>query len=263
MPAFSKAIAELRSEIAAIIDNTAAPTFENTILALELAGASLNKVAYTFNNVTNTDSNDVLRQLETRIFPMLTREFDAIVLSEALYKRVKTVFAARDTLDLDEQQARLLELTHRRFVRAGAVFEPEVKERVSEINAELSGLNTQFAQNLLFATKGFTLELTTQDEVDGLSEGFKAAIYDAKKEAWVVGLNRSAYESFMVQSTNRELRERLFNGYRLRASTGGAEQRPYRGEDCATAGRTCGAKGLRLARALYSRVQHGKDATRR
>ena len=82
LPAISKAITELRSEIAAIIDNTAAPTFENTILALELAGASLNKVAYTFNNVTPTDSNDVLRELETQIFPMLTREFDAIVLSD-------------------------------------------------------------------------------------------------------------------------------------------------------------------------------------
>ena len=219
LPAISKAITELRSEIAAIIDNTAAPTFENTILALELAGASLNKVAYTFNNVTNTDLNDVLRELETQIFPMLTREFDAIVLNEALYGRVKAVFDARDELDLDEQQARLLELTHRRFVRAGAVFAPEVKERVAQINAEISGLNTQFAQNLLFATKGFTLELTTQEEVAGLSEDFKAAIYDAEKKAWVVGLNRSAYESFMVQSTNRELRERLFNGYRLRAST--------------------------------------------
>ena len=219
LPAISKAITELRSEIAAIIDNTAAPTFENTILTLELAGASLNKVAYTFNNVTNTDSNDVLRELETQIFPMLTREFDAIVLNEALYGRVKAVFDARDELDLDEQQARLLELTHRRFVRAGAVFAPEVKERLAQINAEISDLNTQFAQNLLFATKGFTLELTTQEEVAGLSEDFKAAIYDAEKKAWVVGLNRSAYESFMVQSTNRELRERLFNGYRLRAST--------------------------------------------
>ena len=226
LPAISKAITELRSEIAAIIDNTAAPTFENTILALELAGASLNKVAYTFNNVTNTDSNDVLRKLETQIFPMLTREFDAIVLNEALYVRVEAVFDARDDLDLDEQQARLLELTHRRFVRAGAVLAPEVKERVAQINAEISGLNTQFAQNLLFATKGFTLELTTQEEVAGLSEDFKAAIYDAEKKAWVVGLNRSAYESFMVQSTNRELRERLFNGYRLRASTGEQDNGP-------------------------------------
>lgn len=226
MPAISKAIEELRSEISAITAITSEPTFENTILALELAGSPLDKVAYTFNNVTNTDSNDMLRELETQIFPLLTREFDAIVLNEVLYERVKTVYDARDELDLDEQQARLLELTHRRFVRAGAIFAPEVKERVAEINAKISGLNTQFAQNLLLETKGFTLELKEEDEVAGLSDDFKSAIYDANKEAWVVGLNRSAYESFMVQSTNRELRERLFNGYRLRASKGEYDNGP-------------------------------------
>ena len=226
MPAISKAIEELRSEISAITSITSKPTFENTILALELAGSPLYKVAYTFNNVTNTDSNDMLRELETQIFPLLTREFDAIVLNQALYERVKSVYDARDELDLDEQQARLLELTHRRFVRAGAIFAPEVKERVAEINAEISGLNTQFAQNLLLETKGFTLELKEEDEVAGLSDDFKSAIYDADKKAWVVGLNRSAYESFMVQSTNRELRERLFNGYRLRASKGEYDNGP-------------------------------------
>ena len=226
MPAISKAIEELRSEISAITAITSEPTFENTILALELAGSPLDKVAYTFNNVTNTDSNDMLRELETQIFPLLTREFDAIVLNQALYERVKTVYDARDESDLDEQQARLLELTHRRFVRAGAIFAPEVKERVAEINAEISGLNTQFAQNLLLETKGFTLELKEEDEVAGLSDDFKSAIYDADKKAWVVGLNRSAYESFMVQSTNRELRERLFNGYRLRASKGEYDNGP-------------------------------------
>ena len=226
MPAISKAIEELRSEISAMTAITSEPTFENTILALELAGSPLDKVAYTFNNVTNTDSNDMLRELETQIFPLLTREFDAIVLNEVLYERVKTVYDARDELDLDEQQARLLELTHRRFVRAGAIFAPEVKERVAEINSEISGLNTQFAQNLLLETKGFTLELKEEDEVAGLSDDFKSAIYDADKKAWVVGLNRSAYESFMVQSTNRELRERLFNGYRLRASKGEYDNGP-------------------------------------
>ena len=226
IPAISKAIEELRIEISAITAITSDPTFENTILALELAGSPLDKVAYTFNNVTNTDSNDMLRELETQIFPLLTREFDAIVLNEVLYERVKTVYDARDELDLDEQQARLLELTHRRFVRAGAIFAPEVKERVAEINAEISGLNTQFAQNLLLETKGFTLELKEEDEVAGLSDDFKSAIYDADKKAWVVGLNRSAYESFMVQSTNRELRERLFNGYRLRASKGDNDNGP-------------------------------------
>ncbi len=220
LPAIRKGVEELRTEISLIVDNDSEPTFSNTILALELAGNSLNRVAYTFRNITSTDTNDALRALEIEIYPMLTREFDAIRLNEKLYRRVKTVYDARDSLELPEQQARLLELTHRRFVRAGAAFKPEVKERIAQINAEVSTLTTKFAQNLLLETKAFTLELKTQAEIAGLSEDFKSAIYNANKEAWIVGLNRSAYESFMVQSSHRELRQRLFNGYRFRASTG-------------------------------------------
>ena len=120
LPAVKKALQELRAEIAVIVNNPEPPTFANTILALELSGGSLDKVAYTFRNITGTDTNDELRALQTQIYPLLTRESDAIRLSDALYQRVKAVFDARGTLDLDEQEARLLELTHRGFVRAGA-----------------------------------------------------------------------------------------------------------------------------------------------
>ena len=209
-----------------IVNNPEPPTFANTILALELSGGSLDKVAYTFRNITGTDTNDELRALQTQIYPLLTRESDAIRLSDALYQRVKAVFDARDTLDLDEQQARLLELTHRGFVRAGAALAPEVKQQIAAINEEISKLTTQFAQNLLLETKAFKLILKTPEETAGLSRDFKAAIYDSEQDAWVVGLNRSAYESFMVQSTNRALREKLFNGYRLRASQGERDNGP-------------------------------------
>ncbi|MED5581911.1 MAG: M3 family metallopeptidase, partial [Pseudomonadota bacterium] len=212
--------------IAVIVNNPEPPTFANTILALELSGGSLDKVAYTFRNITGTDTNDELRALQTQIYPLLTRESDAIRLSDALYQRVKAVFDARDTLDLDEQQARLLELTHRGFVRAGAALAPAVKQQIAAINEEISKLTTQFAQNLLLETKAFKLILKTPDETAGLSRDFKAAIYDSEQDAWVVGLNRSAYESFMVQSTNRALRQKLFNGYRLRASQGERDNGP-------------------------------------
>ena len=226
MPAVKKAVLELREEIDAIVNNSEEPTFENTIIALELAGDSLNQVAYTFGNITGTDTDDELRALETKIYPMLTREFNAITLNDVLYQRVKTVYDMRDSLDLNEQEARLLELSHRGFVRAGAAFEPEVKEKIAAINEEISALTTKFAQNLLLETKAFTLELKADEEIAGLSDDFKAAIWDEDKEAWVVGLNRSAYESFMVQSLNRELREKLFNGYRLRASQGERDNGP-------------------------------------
>jgi len=226
MPAFKKGILELRADIAAILDNPEPPTFENTILAQEMAGKLLTKVSYTFGNITNTELNDELRALESKINPMLTREFDAINLNTDLYARVKAVYDQKDALGLDEQDARLLELTHRGFVRSGAALTPEVKAQVAEINAELSELTTQFSQNLLAATKGFTLELTEDDEIAGLSEDFKAAIWNEDKKAWVVGLNRSSYETFMVQAENRDLRKQLFDGYRMRASGGDIDNGP-------------------------------------
>ena len=226
MPAVKKAVLELRDEIDAIANNPEAPTFENTIVALELAGDALTKVSATFGNITGTETNDELRALESEIWPMLTREFDAITMNDTLWQRIKTVYDARDSLDLNEQDARLLELRHRSFVRAGAAFDADTKQQIADINAEISGLTTKFGQNLLLETKAFTLELKSDEEIAGLSDDFKAAIWNEEKQAWVVGLNRSAYESFMVQSENRELREKLFNGYRLRASAGERDNGP-------------------------------------
>ena len=226
MPAMKKAVLELRADIAAIADNPEPATFENTIVALELAGPLMDKVASTFGNITGTDTDDELRALETEIYPMLTREFNAITMNEVLWARVKSVYDQRDSLGLDEQDARLLELRHRAFIRAGAAFSPEVQEQISAINEEMSRLTTQFSQNLLLETKAFTLELKTDEEIAGLSDDFKGAIWNEEKQAWVVGLNRSSYETFMVQSENRELREKLFNGYRLRASEGERDNGP-------------------------------------
>jgi peptidyl-dipeptidase Dcp len=226
MPAFKKGILEQRTDIQAIVDNPEAPSFANTIVALEAAGGLLTKVYRTFGNITNTELDDELRALESEVNPMLTRERDAITMNDALWARVKAVYDQRDELQLDEQDARLLELTHRQFVRAGAALAPDAKARVAEINAELSALTTKFSQNLLAATKGFTLELKTEEEIAGLSEDFKGAIWNEEKRAWVVGLNRSSYETFMTQSKNRELREALFDGYRLRATAGEIDNGP-------------------------------------
>ena len=226
MPAMKKGVLELRADIDAIVNNAEAPTFENTIVALELAGELLGDVASTFGNITGTDTDDELRALETEIYPMLTREFDAITMNPDLWQRVMTVYEQRDSLGLDEQDARLLELRHRAFIRAGAAFTPEVKEQIAAINAEMSAITTKFSQNLLLETKAFTLELKEDDEIAGLSDDFKAAVWNKDKQAWVVGLNRSSYETFMVQSENRELRDKLFNGYRLRASSGDRDNGP-------------------------------------
>jgi len=121
-PAFERGIEQQRADIAAIRDNPEDSTFENTIEALELAGASLNVVKHVFNNITNTDTNDVLQELEVEISSILTRESDAIYLDDKIYTRVKAVYDARETLGLDEQAMRLVELKHRDFVRKGAAL---------------------------------------------------------------------------------------------------------------------------------------------
>lgn len=226
MPATKAAILELRAEIDAIVKNADAPSFENTIVALDLAGKQISKVSNTFGNITNTDTNDTLRGLESEIYPLLTREYNAIQFNEALFERVKSVYDQKDALGLDEQDARLLELTHRDFVRAGAALDKETKERVAAINEEVSALTTTFGQNLLKGTIGFKLEITDPADLGGLSDSFKAAIKVDGEDKWVVGLNRSPFETFMTQSTNRQLREQLFDAYRLRASEGENDNGP-------------------------------------
>jgi peptidyl-dipeptidase Dcp len=226
LPATKKALLELREEIAAIVNNPDAPDFDNTIVALDQAGGSLNKVIQTFNNITNTDTNDTLSELESEIYPMLTRETDAITFNPDLFKRVQAVYAERDRLGLDEQAARLLELTHREFVRNGAALSPEVKAEVATINEELSALTTEFGKNLLLSTKAFKLEVTDETQLAGLADDFKNSIKVEGEDKWVLTVDRSVYETFMTQGENRDLRKQMFDGYRLRASSGEYDNGP-------------------------------------
>lgn len=224
LPAVETAIAELEAEIDAIANNEAEPTFENTIVALDKAGSALSQSVGVFSNITNTDTNDTLRDLETKIWPKVTSVQNSINFNEALFARVKAVNDKVDTLGLDEQDKRLVELTYRGFERAGATQSPEVKAQVAEINTELSSLTTQFAQNLLASTKAFKLEVTDEKDLRGLSDDFKAAIQDGDK--WILTLDRSVYETFMTQAENRRLRKQMFDGYRLRATEGETDNGP-------------------------------------
>jgi peptidyl-dipeptidase Dcp len=226
MPATMKGILEQRADIAVIVNNQDAPTFENTIVAFETAGPLLNKVTSTFFNITGTELNDELQVLQTKISPMLSRESSAIMLNDVLFQRVQDVYAQVDNLGLNENDARLLELVHRSFIRNGAALEQEAKDQITEIDAEISELTTRFGLNLLAATKGFKLEIKDEAQTAGLSDSFKASVRDDEAGAWVIGLNRSSYETFMTESAVRELREQLFNGYRLRASAGANDNGP-------------------------------------
>lgn len=226
MPAVKKGIVEMRAEIDAIVSNPDEPTFENTILALEKSGQSLDKVIRVFGNITNTDTNDALNALEGEIYPMLTREQDAVTFNPKLFARVKAVYDQRDRLGLDEQEARLLELTHRNFVRAGAGLPPATQAEVAKLNAEISGLTTTYGQNLLNATNAFKLEITDPARLGGLTDDFKNAVKVEGEDKWAVGLSRSFFEGFMSSAEDRDLRSQLFDGYRNVASSGDYDNGP-------------------------------------
>jgi len=226
-PAVDAAIAELLEEIEVIRTNPEPASFANTIEALETSGGAVNKVFGVFSNITNTDTNDALLEMETEFYPERTRVNDSIILDDAIFQRVKTVYEQRDSLELDEQQARLLELKYRDFVRSGAAMDEQSKTRMKEINARLSELTTAFGQNLLAETKAFELVVTDEADLSGLSDSLKGSAKSAAKskgqpDAWIFGLNRSVYEAFMTFADNRDLRLQLFNGYRNRAANGGA-----------------------------------------
>lgn len=225
MPAVEKAVSALRGEIEEITSNPEEPTFENTIVALETAGKELSRVIGVFSNITGTDTNDNLKALQVKIYPMLTREGDAISLNQKLFERVAAVYKNRDALKLDQQDARLLELTHLDFVRAGAALDEKTKARLKSINEEVSKITTKFSQNLLAETKRFEMVVTDEKDLVGLSEQMinsakSKAKSKGKENAWVFGLDRATYEGFMTFSENRELRKVMYDGYRSRGANG-------------------------------------------
>jgi peptidyl-dipeptidase Dcp len=178
-----------------------------------------------FFNITNTDTNDSLQELEVEISPVLTREQDAIFLDQKIFDRVQAVYDQRESLDLDEQEMRLLELTHLDFVRQGAALDDEAKARMKNINARISELNTVFAQNLLKETKAFELVVTDEADLSGLSASMVGsakvkAEAKGKENAWVFGLDRGTYEGFMTYADNRDLRKQMFDAYRARGAQG-------------------------------------------
>ncbi|MCW2285220.1 peptidyl-dipeptidase Dcp [Rhodoblastus acidophilus] len=229
--AFSQALREHDAEIAAITANPEAPTFANTVDALELAGRKLNQVGSVFWNLTGTDSTEDLRALEREISPELTRHYTAISLNPALFARVSALYDRRDELALDEEQARLLELTYKSFVRTGAKLEGEARARYAQIAETLSELETQFAQNILADETDFLFELEEGD-LAGLADDIKAAAAQTARDRntakpYALTLQRSSVEAFLSQSTRRDLREELFKAFIARGEHDGkTDNRP-------------------------------------
>ena len=227
LPAFRHAFAEHTREVEAIAANEAAPTFENTIVALDEAGALLNRVNAVFGGLSGAETTPGLQAVGKEIAPLQASHRDDIMLNAALFSRVHAVWEKRAALKLAPDQLTLLERTHRDFVRGGAMLSDAQKERFRAINGELAALSVKFRDNLLHDTNAFQLFLSTPEELAGLPERVKAGAADAAKAAGRTGqylftLQAPSYGPFMQYAANRELRKKMFDAYTTRADQGDA-----------------------------------------
>ncbi len=223
-PAFEKALEAARDEVRAIAENPEKPSFANTIEALEASGEALDKVLSVFFSVAGADSNPKRQELQRDFGPKLAAYSSEVTGDKQLFARVRALWEDRDSLGLNDEQARLLMLTHRRFVRAGAALDGEEDQRMRRIMARLAELGTQFTQNLLADEAEWYMELDDQ-ALETLPEFLKTAAYDAGREKGlerpVITLSRSLIVPFLQFSPRRDLRERAFRAWEARGANGG------------------------------------------
>ncbi|WP_170438456.1 M3 family metallopeptidase [Ruegeria arenilitoris] len=223
-PALEAALQAHADEINAIATNTRPASFANTIEALEAAGEALNKVLSVFFTVAGADSNPEREALQREFSPKLAAHFAAISSNKALFQRVDDLWAKRDTLDLTEEQDRVLMLTHRGFVRSGAALHGADDARMQEIKARLASLGTAFTQNLLADERGWFMELS-EDDLAGLPGFVVDAAHAAGREKGakgpVVTLSRSLIVPFLQFSPRRDLREKAYRAWASRGANGG------------------------------------------
>lgn len=225
LPALRKGITQQRREVEAVIKSEEAPTFANTIEVLDATGEFLDRVESVFGNLRSAETNDQLEQIAKDISPELTALQDDILLSEELFAKVHKLWEQRDQLGLSAEQRRLLDETHKDFVRGGAKLGPEQKKRLRAINEELALLGLKFGQNLLKETNGYRLVIEKKEDLAGLPESVIAAGAETAKAAglagkWVYTLQAPSIWPFLSYAENRELRRQILTAYMMRGDNG-------------------------------------------
>lgn len=222
--AFAVLIDEARAEIAAIADQTDPPTFENTIDALELAGDRFGRMLGVFYSVAGADSTPERERLQREFAPKLSAYSSEISMNAALFARIDTLWQGRADLNLSDEQAQVLKLTHRGFVRQGAQLQGDARDRLTEVKSRLAVLGTQFSQNLLADERGWFMPLAEED-LDGLPgfvrDGARAAGEEKGADGPVLTLSRSLIVPFLQFSPRRDLREKAFAAWTSRGANGG------------------------------------------
>ncbi len=224
LPALRFGMNQHRQEIDDIIANTDTATFANTIEMLERSGSTLTRVANVFYAVEGAHGDDVMRETASTIAPEFSAHGDDILLNAALFDRVSAVYEQRDDLDLTAEQLRLLEETHKQFVRSGANLDDESQSRLREVNSELASLSQTFQENLLDETNNFELLVTDKADLGDLPASLVAlAAEEATKsghecDCWLISLQRPSINPFLQYSPNRDLRKTLFDAYAARGN---------------------------------------------
>ena len=224
-PAFQEAMKQHSAEVDAIINNPQAPTFENTIVALEKSGALLNKVSSPFYNMLGSETNDDLQAIAEKISPLTTEHANSIRLNEKLFARIKAVYLQKDKLSLTPEQQMLLKNTYEEFANNGANLSEADKAIYRELSKDMSLLTLQYGQNVLKETNNYSLLITNKALLSGLPEDLMGVLAsNAKttgKQGWLLNLKATCYVPFMKYADNRDLRRELYMAYTTKCMLGG------------------------------------------
>jgi len=216
--AFDRAIKEWEAEIEVIAANPAAPTFENTVEALDRSGALFDKVAGVFNAINASDTNPARQTVARELAPREARLDDLRLQNPDIWARIDALYENKGDLGLSDEESALLTRFRKDYVRAGAALDPQKKAEVSDLNAKLAGLQNKFAENLLADAQAWELVLTDEADLEGLPQDIRDAAADVAQErghegAWVFTLSRSSFTPFLTFSTRCDLRERIYTAY--------------------------------------------------
>lgn len=223
LPAFYEGCKQQLAEVQAILETPGAATFENTIVALEKSGQMLMRTLLVFYNKSSSDTSDALDAIEEEMAPKLAAHQDAIQLNPVLFKRIKDLYDARESIGLNSEDAWLLERYYKDLIHAGAHLTEAQRDRLKELNEELSKLETQFGKNVLADTNDLAILVDTEKELDGLSENQIAAAAAAAKDRghdgkWLIGMVNFTGNPVLDSLTNRELRKKIMEASKMKAN---------------------------------------------
>src|SRR5690554_1741196 len=228
-PAFEAGMEQQAAEIRAIVENSEAPTFDNTIDAMERSGEILTRVQQVFFGMASSTSNDTIHDLQAKLAPRLSSHRDDIYLNPVLFERIESLYNQRDELGLNDEERRLIDVYYERFIRAGANLGEEQMAEIRRLNEEESELTTRFSRNLLELGDEIAVHVETEEELDGLGataiRNARARAEERDEDGYYLTITNTTRQAELGQLTNRDVRQRVYeaSAYRGLGRDGGID----------------------------------------